>query len=383
MTIMVWNLQFFTEERVNNPDGPTAAARVNNMLTAGANRQYILSTVTRVDPSIFIVIEPGSQAGGVGTLATGGGPQGLLWLLLNGFRQSNAAWCMVPPLKTRNQNDDGRTYTETVGVYYRSDRLRFLGPYIWPAASPLVGPSVPPGPAAAAYPAPWNGTVPAGTTAAAQCQFFAGGVEITFPRPESRRPVLTTFQEIAAPNRVFKVFSCHTKPGTDAITATARMMGLAEAVPAANEISVFAGDFNVNFINANTVIRALRQYLMYNRRFIPTVGQPPEGVVPTMYERVDDATPLAYLRNLAVDNIWVRYGTGVRPAVVPVGVVVNRVVDRAAPRNIPYDMLDSLAEIIALPVATRDNTFREGVNFGHLGPPVDGTSDHLPVFVDL
>lgn len=383
MMIMAWNLQFFTERRVNDTTGNTTAERLNNMLTAGANRQYITSTVARVDPSIFIVIEPGSQAGAVGTLASGGGPQGLLYLL-NAFRQYDDAWCMVPPLKTRNRNEDGRTYTETVGVYYRSDRLQFVGPYIWPAAHQAGGPSVPPGPAAATYPAPWDGAVPAGTTAAAQCQFYADGAEITFPNPESRRPVLTTFREIAAPNRIFKVFSCHTKPGTDARTATIGMMSLAEATPGPNEVSVFAGDFNVDFMEADLVTFALIQELVTRMHFVPTITLGPAGIVPTMYQRVGDATPLDYLRNLSVDNIWVQYNANVRPAAPPGGSVVNRVVDRDAPPPvIPWDMLDSLTEIIALPVATRNNTFREGVNFGHLGPPVDGTSDHLPVFVDL
>lgn len=379
MRIMAWNIQFFTERRVNNPEGDTTAERLNNMLTAGANRQYITSTVARADPSIFIVIEPLSEAGGNGTLATGGGPQGLLYLL-NAFRRYDEAWCMVPPLKTRNRNPDGKTYTETVGVFYRNDRLEFTGPYIWPAANAAAGPSVPPGAAAANYPDPWDRTVPAGTQVAAQCEFFNGGVEVTFPNPENRRPVLTTFVERAAPGRTLKVFSCHTKPGTDARTATARISDLAEAVPAANQVSILIGDFNVDFLSTNTVTQATIMFLQGMQGFRPLINAPP-----TLYERVETATPVSYLRNLCLDNAWVRYGTGAAPAApLPLGYVVNRVIDGTGPApGIPWDMLDSLAEIQAIPVATRDDTFREGVNFGHLGPPAAGTSDHLPIIADV
>ncbi len=379
MRIMAWNIQFFTETRVNNPTGANTTERLNNMLTASANRQYITSTVAKADPSIFIVIEPLSEAGGVGTLASGGGPQGLLYLL-NAFRQYDDNWCLVPPLKTRNRNPDGRTYTETVGVFYRSDRLQFIGPYIWPAAAQAGGPSVPPGVPAGAYLAPWNGTVPPGTTAAAQCTFSQGGTEVTFPDPESRRPVLTTFREIAPPNRTLKVFSCHTKPGTDARTATVRMMGLAEATPGANEVSVFIGDFNVDFLSANTVTRATISYLRGIEGFTPVINAPR-----TLYTRVADATPLAYLRNLCLDNAWIKYGAGAAPGGgLPRGYVINRVIDGTGPApGIPWDMLDGLEEILGLPLARQDTTFREDVNFGHLGPPAAGTSDHLPIVADL
>jgi hypothetical protein len=377
---MAWNIQFFTETRVNNPNGATQTERLNNMLTASANRQYITSTVARVDPSVFIVIEPLSDAGDVGTLAGGGGPLGLRYLL-NAFRQYDNNWCLVPPLKTRNREEDGRTYTETVGVFYRSDRLQFVGPYVWPQAAQATGPSVPPGATAATYPAPWDGAVPPGTTAAAQCQFRAlNGTEITFPNPENRRPVLTTFREVAAPNRTLKIFSCHTKPGTDARTATARMMGLAEAVPGANEVSVLIGDFNLDFRSANTVTGATILYLQGIVGFTPVINAPP-----TMYTRVAYATPLAYLRNLCVDNAWIRYGIGAAPGGgLPLGYVVNRVIDGTGPApGVPWDMLDGLGEILALPVGQQNTTFRENVNFGHLGPPAAGTSDHLPIVADL
>ena len=385
MRILAWNIQFFTKNRIENAEGSNSTERLQSMLGSGANRQYIVSTVAQSDPSILVVVEPRSSQGTIGTLATGGGPDGLfyLWRLLQLY---NDQWALVPPLRTVNKDIHSATYTEAVGVFYRADRLTFTGPYVWPQARQETGPSVPPGATAATYPDPWNQTLPNGTTAAAQCKFYSGGSQLTFPNSGDRRPVLTTFTEIGGLNRRFKIFAVHTTPGADAQTATARMLGMAEAIPADDEISVFAGDFNVDAIkNPRAFFTSIP--MLYG--FDYTIQPEPTVYKPTTGRLDRQATPASYRPQKSLDNFWIRYGVNVRPLGVPPGYVINRVIDGTGiPPGLPWDMLDGLEEIQALGTPDeRNSVFRELVNFGHLAAPNGatrgGTSDHLPIIVDI
>src|SRR5205085_11299487 len=121
-------------------------------------------------------------------------------------------------------------------------------------------------PATGPYPGRWNGTMPAnnqGITYAAQFRFLNNNnQEIWFPNQDSRRPILTNFREVGVQNpRTFKIFSCHTTPNTNAKTAVARVAGLAEAVPGNNEVTVLAGDFNVDYLNANPTPSSFFSYM--------------------------------------------------------------------------------------------------------------------------
>src|SRR5205085_9388656 len=130
------------------------------------NYNHNANTILEGNPDVFIMIEPRSQAGALGSLATGGGPDGLYYLY-EGLHLSNNNWRIVPPLKTVNKDLHGTSYTEAVGIFYRSDTLEFIGPWVWPAANnnnvPSNGPAIPNvnNPATGPYPGRWNGTMPA------------------------------------------------------------------------------------------------------------------------------------------------------------------------------------------------------------------------------
>ncbi len=386
MRILAWNIQFFTLKRIYNDTGTDGIDHLLNAAGSLANSNYITSTVTGQDASIFVVVEPRSSQGTIGTLATSGGPDGLLYLLVL-LRKSNSNWALVPPLRTVNKDVLSTTYTESVGVFYRADRLTFTGPYVWPNAKKNTGPSVPPGATASTYPDPWDKMVPTGTTAAAQCQFYNNlNQEVTFPGSQDRRPVLTTFTEKNSPNRKFKIFAVHTTPGANAQTATARMLGLAEAVPADDEISVFAGDFNVDAIeNKNAFFTSIP--MLYD--FDYTVPAEPTIYRPTTGQQQYQATPSNYRPQKSLDNFWVRYGQNVTPQQTPTGYVINRVVDGTGiPNGLSKDMIYSLQQIQQLQSTEQQNeVFRSLLNYGHLAAPNanlrGGTSDHLPIIVDI
>src|SRR5437868_4166356 len=149
MRLLVWNIQFFTLNRiaddshiVDKKTGATIREPMVSAMQSMLNLNLIVDTVRRANPDIFVVIEVLSGQGAIGGLIEGNGSQAVLYLLQR-LRKLNPDWCLVPLLRTVNRDHlASKTYTEGVGVFYRSANLDFIGPYIWPNAAPQGGEKV-------------------------------------------------------------------------------------------------------------------------------------------------------------------------------------------------------------------------------------------------
>jgi hypothetical protein len=387
--VIAWNIQSFTLRRVNDNGGATVTERAAASERTLAVTMYIVTTVEDVDADAFVVLEARSAQGPFMELATGNGPQGLLYLLAQLREWISPAWCLVPPLRVNPPDPLAvATHTETVGVFYRSDRLTFTGPIRWPAANNATGPPILPGGAATApYPAPWAGAVPPGTVAAAICSFnnAAGTAEELFTGPLHRRPHLTTFTEINAPARTINLWSVHFKPGVTAQTANARLADLVNRVPPA-QVQLVVGDFNLDLINPTLVAGATLG--LWAPPFSNFARIPAGPGAPTMIEQNVNATPGNYARNLSYDFGFVRYaGGGVAVPGGPIARVIDRVAGTPAAPPLPAltsDMAQPLATIAGI-VNPVDQlaAFRSRWNYGHISPPNPGTSDHLPVMFEV
>ncbi|HET6210469.1 MAG TPA: hypothetical protein VFD94_08810 [Jatrophihabitans sp.] len=392
MRVLVWNILSFTLVRVFDTSGNTPAEVMDSADKSWANTGYILRTLAQADPDIFVVIEARSGQGPIGELAGGNGPAGLLYLLAQ-FRNSlSANWCLVPPLRVNPQDILGiNTHTESVGVFWRDDRLAFTGPMRWPAANNATGPAIAPGGGATAnYPPPWNAAVPGGLQNAALCRFFpGGGQELLFNDAQHRRPYLTTFTERNAPGRNMNLFSVHFKPGVNARTASARLSEFLDNMPpAANMFHLAVGDFNVDLINPDMLQNAALQ--LWGPGWADFTRVSPPGNAQTMVLNNNAAVPGAYLRNLCLDYGFVRYGAGAAPAVGqgPVAGVAEQIAGTAPAAPLPgfaTDMQVPLAMLAHIPggIVNQTAVFRNRWNYGHLSPPEPGTSDHLPVLLQV
>jgi len=328
MRILVWNIQFFTARRIGVPVGLAPDMTAYLQESTRQSMSYIVSTVQQADPDVFVVLEArATQNLQVGTLGKGGGPAGLR-NLLQYLRMLDPNWCLVPPLVVNPKVllAAGGTYTETVGVFWRNDRVNFTGPYVWPANS-ATGPAIAPGTGAGGpYPAPWNTAVPPGNEAAAKCKFFGknDGSEITFTSPEERRPYLTTFKERGNTQRVVHLFSVHPRPTGDVKTATLRLGDVMQElqIPGTDEVVVFAGDFNLNVLDptgpAKDVVEGMKGF---------KVGPIPfaQNGYRSIYNARADATPGEYRAKQLLDWAMVCYGPGAVPAQIPLLAVIDRV----------------------------------------------------------
>ena len=347
-----------------------------------------MNTIEEADPDIFVVLEARYRPGPVAQLATGNGPAGLIHLLAEMREWTSPNWYLVPPLRVNPPDPLAiATHTETVGVYWRNDRLAFTGPFVWPAgANNASGPPIPPGgPAGAAYPAPWNAVVPAGTTAAAWCRYYDDSGEILFNDAIHRRPYLTIFRERAGAMRTVNLFSVHFKPGVNAQTASAKLSDITGR-PRAGELTVVAGDFNINLLAPSLPERAALR--LWGPSFAQYTLMSPPAAAPTMIEANTAGLPGAYLRPYCLDFGFIRYGTGAAPAPGgPVAGVVNRVAGSAAAGPLPAfstDMAQTLGMVAGIvDPLEQARIFRTRWNYGHISPPSPGTSDHLPILLQV
>lgn len=388
MRVLLWNIQSFTISRINNNKGATWAERADSAEKSLANTMYIVDTVREAEPDIFVVLEARSDQGPIAELATGNGPDGLRHLLSELREWHSAEWYLVPPLRVNPQDIlRNGTHTETVGVYWRNDRLAFTGPYVWPdGRNNATGPPIPAGGAVGAnYPAPWDAVVPVGTTAAAWCRYYdTKKNEILFNEPTHRRPYWTVFRERAGAMRTVNLYSVHFKPGVNAQIAASRFSNI-PGEPPAGQFHVVAGDFNINLAAPTTIQAAALQ--LYGWENLARVSPPRNA--PTMIAANGDALPGAYLRKFCLDFGFVRYGARTVPRMGqgPVAGVIDRVAGTLAAAPLPKftkDMarsLDSIASI--LDPATQAEVFRTRWNYGHISPPPHGTSDHLPILMQV
>lgn len=386
--LIVWNIERFTIDKINKTSATKenvkkkkpARTALQNIASSVWKLAYIRDTLSRAD--LFAIIEVQSAKGILGTLISGKGATGALflldWLRLN----YNPNWRLVPPPKIVGLNEAGEksNYTETIAVFYRSDKLNFTGPYIWPAAQNATVAVPNTGAASGPYPAPWANVLPPNNYYAAQFQFFdANGREIFFNNANMRRPLLTTFTEVGGAARTIQLVCAHTSPNKDVTTAIARMAAIREIQPAGQRVVVLAGDFNYDIFKPKTVDPYSNLSSFYN--FQQNFRTNTSGNGRTMYQFVPEATPAAYTRPLGLDNIFTRYDGGLQPPPNPNPQIIDRV---AGSVDYPSSMILSLARLAELYPNMTDRTenFRELMEFGHIGPG-GGASDHLPLVIDL
>lgn len=355
--LLVWNIQFFTKKRICNTEVTAPpAAKLNDDQRAFSNLFYILWTIRQADPDVFVILEVRSTQGStVGQLATGGGPDGLQYLLAQMRSQLSDQWCLVPPVRVNpraiddNLVSETATYTEAVGVFWRNDRVDFTGPMWWPKNSSKTGPSktgppiMPTGDQAtlaSTYPPPWDKVVPTGMVYA-PCVITTkdGGKNPVILAKKTttagRRPVYTTFVERGGMQRTIRLFSIHTKP-SEAADAMYQLdvMDSFFWKPGNNQVTLYAGDFNVNLLKNNrpTSQEALFQQFQDSplsdakRELIP-LFQVSGAEPPSVFYTRSEAEPTLYLKQAVYDYGFVIYGTNARPNDLPPvrAVVADRV----------------------------------------------------------
>ena len=281
MKILIWNIKFFAKNRIVGQTATGGSDQENKLRTKNDAARalqalmYIRTTVWRTDPDVFVVVEPRSSAGTVGTFADpdSAGPAGLVTLLASLRATLSSHWCLVPPARinaTRTDPvDKGSQYTECIGVYWRSDRMTFTGPWINTKDGPRpsgVGAPIP-------YTGVWANGVPNGTTASGTALFArkkeGGGLElIGFPEETSRKPFCTTFAEIGGTQRTLELYSVHldTYDGARAVTSLLDI-GFTDKD---KKITLIGGDFNID-LSGMTTLEASAMSGMNNlfRRLVP------------------------------------------------------------------------------------------------------------------
>ncbi len=395
MRVLFWNIENFSKKRVCDATGETEQERNLHIARSMANARYILGTVTQADADLFVVIEARCDQGDVEQLAEGDGPEGLRFLLTRLRNRSPSwRWNLVPPLRINPRDPLGTTRTETVGVFWRGQRLDFTGPYLWPAGrANATGPPIPGPGGGGAYPAPWNNAVPAGVNAAARCRFYGpGGTEVTFNDYMHRRPFLTTFAERlpnGAHGRTVNLYTVHLKPSdmhpTAASTALSELMETTP--PPAGHLNLIVGDFNLDLIVPDWKEKeGLKQWNDDWAQYEPIF---PAFVHASMIKDLGQARPQDYLGTRCVDFGLVKYGVGARPPAGqgPAAVIVDRVMGTVAVPPLPpfsTDMFHPMFVIAGLPdIDRQEQVFRMPLNYGHISPPLPGTSDHLPVLLQV
>jgi len=409
--ILVWNIQNFTinkidfekGERIALPSPPSVFFATSSTIL---KNDYIIDNVALANPDIFIVIEVVSGRGPKGSMVTSKGAMGVQTLLKRLKSLSNN-WFLVPPLKLTDQiqvaeiDDEGPDedlseliseggYTEAIAVFFRKDKVDFVGPNVWPTVPGNDNPgkaSVPPGPGvvAGAYPAEWQSCLPRNDDGsynyfAGRADFrTAGGDEWLFPAIQSRRPFLTKFRERQGMRRFLTIASVHfppqPAPAKQAFVALVEYFNTDYAI-AQDEIILIAGDYNINYYqDTERVFEFLR-----GQHFFTVFNGTAQ---PTMYKRNGSATPTDYRPQKGLDNASVKYGS---QAIFQglTGMIFDRV--RNDPGTVPP--ITSLLytpynDIISQPTPDEQNDlFREPFNFGKFGP-APGTSDHLAIYVEL
>lgn len=372
MRLMTWNINRFNQASLDRSIW---------------NEDYIYDTATRQALDIFIVIEvQTAQAGARGQLITGNGRTGVLSILAE-LRTHDPFWCLVPPVRL-SPVFNGDEYNEGIAVFYNDYTLNFTGPnYI--DAHGITTPNVLN--AAAAYPVAWNGALPVGNNRAGRLDFqhFQNHNVLNFPANQDRRPWYVEFTERGGALRNLKLFAVHLPP--DTTRATQACLSLATATElrnvGANDVMIVAGDFNVNLINFQTF--TYLQRTDYQQLYL-AMGQAPEfGGARTRIEGVNAATPqggaprYGYLLNESLDNVFLRYGAGLAPPPAHNATVIDRVIGTG---GYPVDMNNTIPQIQGmnhLNVAEQNALFRIRRNYGHLAVGTGGTSDHLPLVIDI
>jgi hypothetical protein len=456
--ILYWNINNFCRNKIADPnDNGESADRQTHIVN-----QVFLPNL----PDIFIVVEVyfrrayEMHAGVPVSEASRGGVIGLLDAIR---AATNNNWMVVPALWSGKAG-----YCEAVAVFYNQNAVQFDGPYVFGPdyrtvlgnAEPLdrgcpyantARPAWAPGTwknGPLFYPNSWRNPpggggscLPARASAipgvnedklAGQYEFYdAFGGQIHFPREEQRSPYLTYF--IDAAGRRLKIFAVHTSPKY-AAQGLAQLQHIQELPPAANEVSVVVGDFNVDPFDNRAAYNGLTNNgfqlhfdsiqgggIQLNRRpyclthYLPTNHATPFGTLGGVAAGpTHDVYPrLGYMGSMggnrftvpvtagALDNVLTQYGGGA--AVPPANsnkTIVNSVVGtpyNAVPGMVPATLADLVGGLgfasslnAAVPTPNGQNStlglagfhqmvFQAWNNFGR----IRSTSDHLALLIDV
>ena len=407
--LLLWNVQFFSLNKINLANSVeveliNSEGKKVSYTHAMMNLTYILNNLLyqpggQGPPHIFVLIENLSSQGTKGSLAGGDGAAGAQ-VLLSGIRNvtQNKDWMIVPPLKLTDKVQIERdpdnsdliallkegAYTECISVFYRSDLLEFVGPYVWPEAgghnaTKTAQPNT--GQATGPYPDEWRGTYPADNHFAGQFEYFTDAErtkEILFPDEHARRPFFTQFREKQDKKRLISLVSVHYPPDSEAAaTAYARTLdrfGNGTYKIDDNEVILVGGDINLDYCSDAPLIRDAVFNLPKLYGFTALLNK---EYGPTMLKRAANSTLDNYLGKAGLDNIAVRAGSGLTSLRF-----LPCVYDRVNRTNPSMMFIAPAALEKMVSPEPRDTVFRLPQNYGHLGP-APGVSDHLPVYLSF
>ncbi len=406
--IMYWNIQKFAINKMT-----TYTRRLN--FTRGRPRyandikgDYIIDTIYAedaagqdLDPDFLVIVEVTTgRTAPIGSLIDGDGAEGILHL----YDLLGAHMRLVPPLVLGTEGN-----AEGIAVFYRSDRWEFTGPWYWNGAQ-----SQPTNVGAQNYGGAWANVLPAGASRqrAGQAVFTnAAGNAMEFPNPGQRAPFLTSFREIAAPNRLLNLLAFHAPSWDPAREQGTRALADIPAIAnplAANETTVVLGDFNCNLADPD---QADAYTPLINAGYQQCITANPNRY--SIYTALKDIASRSgpynastagnypgynYMRPLAVDNIFIKPPR----APIPVCHIVNRIIGTPVPANaaaytVPnvagarpannlysIGMEESIQQINQrLPAgAARMKRFNALPNFGKIGGK-RGTSDHMALMIEI
>jgi hypothetical protein len=353
--ILYWNINNFSLNKIADPAAPA---------DSWDRWQHILNDVFMPSGAhIFVVVEVFYRRVDYMTagVPVGGGTEVAVMGLLDSIRAAaGAQWMVVPALWSGLAG-----FCEAVAVYYNSNALQFVGPYVFgpdyavasntppllrglpflPNALPNARwqrplnkpPTWPTG--TQNYPGLWWAPVgggppclplrlpPAGPVLpaglppenqlAGQYEFFVFGQQIHFPDQWNRSPYLTYFIDLTVPppRRKIKLFAVHTSPST-ADDALAQLQNIVELPPGPNELSVIVGDFNVDTFEDRAAYNGLTG-MGFTLHFdsippgLAAVNQNRRPYCLTHYLPVARATPFGTLNGVApspTQNVYPRFG---------------------------------------------------------------------------
>ncbi len=372
MRLMLWNIQTFARKKLLNTKGKTLEEKQLNLARSQARATYLGNVVGLVKPDMIVVLEVRSGSGKLGSLASAGGAAASV-TLLSWLRTNNDPWFLVPPLKLVDAKLDQKPHTEAISMYFRGDKLDFVGPLGWPKNKPWDGPKTPVNPdqPLGPYEEPFNNALPEGNYYAGLPIFPTQNGELWFPGEGNRRPFLCRFTEKTGARRTLTIAASHPSPKVDPRTSSARLLGWVPR-PRANEVDVFPGDFNIDQLKSDNFYNEWK--LIYN-----VDSNIPASAGPTMLFEVKEATVANYLRDESFDNILTRYGPQTGPPNQKNAYILNFV--SGVPNVFPSLMEVKLDEYGQYGWQA-DEMFRMPNNYGKIAH-FTGMSDHMALTLDI
>jgi hypothetical protein len=313
---------------------------------AGDRKAVFENVVTAVNPEIIAIVEvlPGPGGAAPGTTVN---DDTAFQLMTRLRRNVNGNFRLVPPIASGT----GRR-AEGIAVYYREDRLAFLGPFGWSGAiadriANIGGGNL------AQYGgiwgarrtkclpnrvlnnfrgiAPWLPYNAHEYTLAGQWRHrTAGGAAILFPAVRYRRPFLTSFGDTNG--RLIQLVTCHVPPqdrnpaganqNARLLAATANPRAAVAAIATipeiagamgANEVRCIVGDFNISAwddISDPTSFQLLRN-LGYLQHVNPRARTPPAPAPPAIPQTwPSQGYYSTHIQGALIADPWVSFGAG-------------------------------------------------------------------------